>query len=82
MADSKYAIKPTDGPREIHAKHLWLIRDQQAANRKLREAAHKKAGKPEESSRTEGDKEQPPTQAPASDEPQNPEAPQNQPVMG
>lgn len=77
MAEDKYAPKAGDTTKEVHAKHMWLINDFKAANKKERDAMRKKPVPADTKSR-EG-KDSPPTQPPASERPQNPSAPQHQP---
>lgn len=79
MAEDKYAPKAEDGVKEIHAKHTWLIKDQQAANKKAREESNR----PKVVQAHEGKdaKEAQPTQPPTSESPSNPSAPQLQPLV-
>jgi len=75
MADEKYAIKPDDNQNDIHKKHQWLIRDQQNANRKIREQAAKPIPPKEEKVTKESN----PTTGNVSEAPTNPDAPPNNP---
>jgi hypothetical protein len=76
MAEDKYAPTATDSVKEVHAKHLWLVRDQQNANKKLRDA---KKHHPVAGDATKGNPDAPPTQPPQAETPANPAAPQLQP---
>lgn len=79
MADDKYAPKPTDGVDVIHRLHRELIKSQQVENRKARDEARKKPV-PARTDALDADKAQP-TQPPAVASPQNPDAPQNKPIV-
>ena len=54
MAEDKYAPKTEDDAKEIHNKHMWLIKDEQAANKQRREEYHN-AGKLAEEAKPEKD---------------------------
>jgi hypothetical protein len=79
MAEDKYAPKAEDGVDKVHALHRSLIKEQQDANKAARDKAAKKV--------VHADPQNPeaakvnPTQPPASEAPQNAEAPVHQPEV-
>lgn len=79
MPEDKYAPKAGDDVAKVHHLHRQLIKDQQATNKKARDEAHKPKAVPAKHEAPGGAVTNP-TQPPTSDQPQNPAAPQNQPV--